>query len=346
MYKIGVFPGKFTPPHRGHINAILQASTKCEKLYVVVSHSEKLESELYKNTKVNPISLINKIRWLSIELSDFDHIKIVALDEDKSGIDAYPNGWELWSKTLKEVVKEPFDVIFGGETQYKDVGYTKYFPEVKYEMYDCERSKYPISATKIRENPYKYWDYIIGAARPYFTKRVLIVGTESCGKSTLTKMLAKIFVTSWAHEEGRFYSTKYLGGNESTFDEDDFFKICWEQRLLEDQALRNSNKIVFFDTDAVITQYYCEMYLGKQNPNIESMIDPKRYDIVLMLLPDVKWVADGFRWNQEQETRNNLHNKLKQMYIDRGFKDKIIEISGNYNERLNTAIAISNMLIK
>lgn len=345
MYKVGVFAGKFTPPHRGHINAIIQSSTKCEKLYVAISHNTALEKELYDGTGVRPITLNEKARWLSIELSGFDHIKVVMLDEDKYRIPTYPYGWELWSKTLNAVVGEPFDVIFGGEEQYADEGYTKYFPNATYEVYDSGRTKYPISATAIRKNPYLYWDYILGVARPHFTKRILIAGTESCGKSTLTKMLAKIFFTSWAHEEGRYYSTKYMGGNELVFNEDDFYKICWEQRILEDQALRASNKIVFFDTDAVITQFYCEMYLGKQNPSIETMVDSNRYDVVLFLKPDVKWVDDGFRWNNDDSTRMRLHNKLKEMYEKRGFGEKIIEIGGNYNERLNKSIDISNKLI-
>jgi HTH-type transcriptional repressor of NAD biosynthesis genes len=343
MYKVGVFSGKFTPPHRGHINAIIQAGTKCEKLYVVISHNAKLEEQLYAGTKVKPITLKEKARWLSVELSEFDHIKVIMLDE--ADIPVYPYGWELWSKKLNEVVGEKFDVIFGGEPQYADEGYTKYFPDVKYEIYDNTRSKYPISATDIRNNPYKYWDYILGVARPHFTKKVLITGSESCGKTTLTKMLAKIFFTSWAREEGRYYSTKYFGGNENVFELNDFYNICWEQRQIEEHALRTANKIAFFDTDAVVTQFYCEMYLGEKNPAIETMVDKNRYDLLLMMTPDVKWVADGFRWNNDDKIRMDLHNKLKQMYIDRGFGYKIIEIGGNYNERLNRAIEISNQLI-
>lgn len=346
MYKVGILPGKFSPPHRGHVNAILQAGTRCEKLYVVVSHNAVLENELYKNAVIKPISMKEKARWLSIELCDLEHIKVVMLDEDEAGIPAFPFGWEKWCNRVREVVGEPIDAIFGGEPEYAEQGFSKFLPEATYEVYDHERSRYPISATEIRKNPFKHWDYILGSARPYFVKKVLITGTESCGKTTLTKMLAKTYFTSWAFEAGRYYSDKHTGKNLNVFNQGDFFNICLEQKLADEDAIRTANKITFIDTDAVVTQYYCELYLGKQNSLIETLVDPQKYDVVLMLKPDVKWVADGERFLGGDAQRVELHKKLKNMYIERGFGDKIIEIDGNYNERLNKALKIADDLIK
>jgi HTH-type transcriptional repressor of NAD biosynthesis genes len=154
----------------------------------------------------------------------------------------------------------------------------------------------------------------LGAAREHFVKRVLITGTESCGKTTLAKSLGKIFFTSWAREEGRYYSTKYSGGSEEVYELDDFYKICWEQRVIDDHAIRTANKIVFLDTDAVITQYYCKMHLGAENPKIETLVEPERYDLVLFLSPDVKWVSDGVRKKGDENERWRLHGELLEMY--------------------------------
>ena len=337
MYNIGVFPGKFSPPHRGHLNAILQASTQCELLYVVVSFNQCLEEEMYSKCTYKMPTMKQRAKWLSIELSNFNHIKVVMLNEDN--IPMYPNGWEEWSKTLKNLIPHNIDVIFGGEEQYADEGYTKYFPQTKYEVYDTNRTEYPICATDIRNNPYKHWEYILGSARPHFVKKVLIIGTESTAKTTLTKMLAKIFNTSWAEEEGRYYSEKYLGKNEDVFELDDFYNITLKQRELEDLAIKNANKIVLLDTDATITQYYCNMYLGEMNPKVETMIDPSRYDLVLYLKPDVKWVDDGLRFSGEQNLRDSLDKELLNMFYDRGFNNIQI-INGDYHTRLNKAIEI------
>lgn len=48
MYNVGLFPMQGVPPHRGHLYEIIQASTQCEKLYVVISHNEHINDELCK----------------------------------------------------------------------------------------------------------------------------------------------------------------------------------------------------------------------------------------------------------------------------------------------------------
>ena len=342
MYKIGVFVGKFTPIHRGHINAIIQSATKCEMLYVVVSDHPTLTERLCKQDNLKLMDLKLRTKWVSTELQGFDHIKVIMLNEE--GILEYPYGWTQWAEKLKEAVPERFDVIFGGETEYVEQ-HNINFPNVEYELYDCDRMKYPISATMIRENPLKYWDYILGSVRPHFVKRVLITGSESCSKTTITKYLAKLYNTSWVEEEGRYYSEKYLGGNEDVFTVEDFGRISYLHKELEYHADKTSNKVVFVDTDATVTQFYCNMYLGEHSDMVESFVDADRYDIVLMFKPDVKWVDDGQRWNSEEEVRYKLHEELKGMYIKRGFEDKIIEIGGTYNERLYKATKEINKLI-
>jgi HTH-type transcriptional regulator, transcriptional repressor of NAD biosynthesis genes len=69
-------------------------------------------------------------------------------------------------------------------------------------------------------------------------------------------------------------------------------------------------------------------------------------DLVLFLSPDVRWVADGFRWNEDEKLRWWLHEELMTMYKKRGFADKIVEIrGGDYQKRLQEAIEIGNSLI-
>ncbi|WP_459195562.1 multifunctional transcriptional regulator/nicotinamide-nucleotide adenylyltransferase/ribosylnicotinamide kinase NadR [Wukongibacter baidiensis] len=342
MYKIGVFPGKFLPPHRGQLNAIINASTRCEKLYVVVSDNANVTKRLCEQSGIKVMDLKTRAKWLSIELQNFDHIQVVMLDE--TGIPEQPRGWDAWAELLIETVPEKFDVVFGGEPKYQEpLGIN--LPGVAYELFDYKRERYPISGTAIRDNALKHWDYILGSVRPHFAKKVLITGTESCGKTTVTKYLAKIFHTSWVEEVGRYYSERYLGGNEDVYTLEDFEKIVQLHMEEEDKSIRTANKIVFIDTDATVTQYYCEMFLHEKSEKIDSLIDPDRYDIVLMFAPDVKWVDDGLRWLSGDDRRWQLHNKLKDMYIERGFGDKIIEISGDYNERLNKAIEIIDKML-
>lgn len=342
--KVGVYFGKFIPPHRGHLNAIIHAATRCQKLYVVVSDNKERTKKICRESGIKNIPVNLRIQWLSQELQDLEHIKVVKLDE--SNIPEYPNGWEKWGKLMKEAVGEHIDIMFCGEKEYVD-GLKKHIHnDVKVELFDPERTTYNISATEIRENPYKHWDYILGPARPFFAKRILIAGTESSGKSTLVKYLAKIYHTSWSEEVGRYYAKRYLGGNETIFTDEDFGRIANQQVEQDFNALRSANRVCFFDTDAVVTQYYSLLYMGHRNDMVEACVDPNKYDLVLLLKPDVEWVSDGQRLNGEQEKREQLYERLKHMYIERGFQDKIIEIGGNYYERTVSAISAVNNLYK
>ena len=341
MYKTGVFAGKFLPPHRGHLSQIINSATQCEKLYVVVSDNKNSTANICEKAKLPLMSTDLRIKWLSQELQGFNHIKVVLLDE--TDIPEYPWGWNYWVGDLKTLVNDKIDVVFSGDSGY-EAGYKIYLPEAEFKLFDYKRERYPVSATLIRENPFEYWDYILGSARPFFAKKVLITGTESCGKTTTTKYLAKIFYTSWSEEIGRNYATRFLGGNESIYTPEDFGRIAYLQYECDMDALRKANKIVFYDTDAVVTQYYAELYLGRRVDMVDKFIDPSRYDIVIAFAPSVPWVDDGMRFNGEQNRREELDGKLLRMYEEYGFKN-VIRLSGDYNSRLESCISLANKTI-
>ncbi|MEF9880404.1 MAG: AAA family ATPase, partial [Clostridia bacterium] len=256
----------------------------------------------------------------------------------------YPNGWEKWSKRMREVVGEPIDAFFVGDMEYSHTLATN-FPEAKMELFDPKRTRYPISATDIRENILGNWHYILGAARPFFAKKVLIAGTESCGKTTLTKCLAKLFNTSWSEEVGRYYAEEFLGNDETIYTDMDFSRIAHIQYEQDYQALRTANKVCFFDTDATYTDYFSELYMGHRNELVEKYIDHTRYDLLIYLTPDVKWVADGQRLHGDEQKRKNLNDRLLQMYRENGFENKIVMVGGDYTKRLSDAIALVDDLL-
>lgn len=343
MHKVGVFPGKFLPPHRGHLNAIIHAATQVDKLYVVVSERSRLTLKVCQDHNLRYMSGALRARWLSVELQGIDHIKVILLDE--SDIPEYPHGVKQWASRLHAIIPEHVDVMFTGEPEYEKT-FGKYHPGTTYKFFDVNRKRWPISASTIRENPLKHWDYILGAARAHFTKRVLITGTESCGKSTLTKYLAKIFLTSWSEEVGRGYADQHVGGNENLLSETDFVLIAFNQFQQDEEALRTANRITFFDTDAVVTQYYARMLLGHSVYRVEDYVDPEKYDVVLMMAPTVAWVADGKRFNEAQEERDQLHNKLYAMYQDRDFDEIVVVADDTYESRLRTVIQLSEKLLE
>ena len=90
----------------------------------------------------------------------------------------------------------------------------------------------------------------------------------------------------------------------------------------------------------MVTQYYSELYINHTLEYIENFAKPSRYDLVIMLTPDVDWVDDGMRLNGDPQKRWQLHYHLKSMYEQRGFK--VTEIGGTYIQRMETAIKTVN----
>ena len=92
----------------------------------------------------------------------------------------------VWSVYLKDLFPD-VNVIFTSE-KYGD--YVSEFMGIGHMYYDQPRLTTPISSTLIRENPLKYWDFIPKNVRPYYTKKVCIVGTESTGSWDLSSVPA------------------------------------------------------------------------------------------------------------------------------------------------------------
>lgn len=335
MYQTGVYFGRFCPPHRGHLYQMIMSATKCNKLIVVISDNQAQTAQICRDAGLRNITWQLRKQWILQQLQDMPHIEVRVLDE--TDIPVYPNGWDMWAARMRQVVPEKIDAFFVGDRDYDDM-LQKYFPDSRIEMFDPTRSRYPISATEIRRDIFNNWHYILGPARPFFAKKVLIAGTESCGKTTLTKYLAKLYNTSWSEEVGRYYAANFLGGDETIYTDEDFTRMAYLQAEQDYNALRSANKVCFFDTDAVVTNYYSELYMGHRNKLVEAYINPDRFDVLLFLTPDVAWVDDGMRLNGSQERREKLNNRLINMYCEFGFEDKIRLISGDYFERLQKAI--------
>ncbi|GAB56601.1 HipB family transcriptional regulator [Glaciecola punicea ACAM 611] len=341
--KVGLFPGKFLPPHRGHITAILRAHALCDKLYVVISERSAEDTALCDDANLPHIAGVLRQRWLSQELQG---LGIEVILQNDGNTPPFPQGWPDYSALLKQNTPEPFNLIFGGEESYRD-GYNQYFPGTDYILLDPQRTQWPISGTAIRHKPYLHWDYIAGAARPFFARKVLITGPESCGKTTLTRKLAKVYCTSWSEELGRDYQEDVIGGNGDLFDLEDFNRIAHLQYEQDLVALRSANKVCFFDTDAVVTAFFSEVFLGEVATRVHSFINPNKYDLIIALKPTVPWIADGIRELGTQAERDHSFDKLMQLYQSCGFDaNKVLIIdSPDYYQRLEACITAVDKLL-
>jgi len=336
--KTGFVVGKFAPLTTGHINFINQASTQCDTLLVLLSYDERWR-EKQTPYMADKLTLKNRLRWLKETYRDFDHIIVDYVDE--SEIPEYPNGWDAYTKLVEEKLKKHFgknstDYVFSSEVEY-DEGFKTYFPKSEHVLIDPDRDNFPISATMVRGELFKHWDYLPSVVRKEFVYRVAIIGTESCGKTTLTKYLAKMFATSWVEEYGRKYCEEDLFGDESLLTSEDYAKIAFRRKEDEDEAARTANRVLIADTNAFVTAFYEYLYDGEVNKAVEYMIGIENYDLIIYLKDDVPWVDDGLRQHGTKELRKKASHTFIYMLEKYPSMSDYVIISGNYKERLNKA---------
>lgn len=170
---------------------------------------------------------------------------------------------------------------------------------------DAKRSFINISGHQIRQDPFRFWDYIPTEVKPFFVRKVALLGGESSGKSTLVNKLANIFNTTSAWEYGRDYVFSQLGGDEMALQYSDYDKIALGQAQYIDFAVKYANKVAFIDTDFVTTQAFCLKYEGKAHPFVQALIAEYRFDLVILLENNVPGslmgcVAWGVQWIRKE----------------------------------------------
>lgn len=332
MRKVGFFGGKFLPLHAGHVFAITKAACMVEELYVVLSFSEARDRKLCEQGNISYIPHSVRLQWLSTLTKDMVNVKVIEV-EDFADSDATYN-WSQGATNIKNAIGKEIDTVFSSETSYEEI-FNELYPIAEHIIIDAKRELFPISATMIREDsPYKHWDMIPEVVKPFFTKKVAIIGTESCGKSTVTKYLAQVYQTTFVEEYGRTICEE-LGGCDGIITEDHFKELVFGHKHMEYQKLKEANKVLFIDSEAVVSQYYSKLYLGYDCDWLEGVISSQNYDLYIFLEPDIPWVNDGLRVHGEQSIRMANNDLLKQMFNER--KIPFVTISGSYAERFSKA---------
>ena len=332
--KVGFIGGKFLPFHTGHEKAILMASEQVEKLYVVLSSSVVRDKELCEKSKIKYMSAEVRMAWLGETFADYPNIFVVNVVDNDNDTDY---DWDKGADLIKEAIPEPINAVFSSEREY-EVHFNKNFPDAKHIVLDADRVNIPISATMIRGNVYRYWNFLPEAVRAFFAIKVAVVGTESTGKTTLCKKLSRIYDSPWVPEVGRAYTER----SKNLIIAEKFDDIAMQQFLDNEGARKYANPFVFIDSEAVVTQYYLKEYCGEYSDMVEAVINRQNIDHYIYLEPDIPWVADGFRFLGNPEVRRANNVILKKMFEER--KMKVEVIGGSFEERQEKVCDFLNKL--
>jgi len=319
--KRGLVIGKFMPIHNGHIALINFAAAQCDELIVSMSF-----------TPHDPINAELRFSWIQQIFQNQPNI-IPAIIADDFDNDALPliERTNLWAIRMGEVYPK-IDILFSSE-DYGIPFATNL--DARHILFDQLRSAIPVSATLVRNAPFKHWQHIPDVVKPYFVKKVCFYGPESTGKSTLAEKMAKYYHTVFVPEVAR----ELITSNDITID--DIIKIGQTQTNRVKDKASLANKIVFCDTDLITTKIYAQYYLNQVPDILNKLENEISYDLYFLLDIDVAWVADHLR--DFGERRLEMFNLFKSELDKRGIN--YILINGNYEEREEKIIKIIDAVL-
>lgn len=165
-------------------------------------------------------------------------------------------------------------------------------------------------------------------------KKVCVIGPECTGKTELSKFLAGHFNTTWVEEYARAYLNK-LG---KPYTQADLIKIAHGQLRMEDEWLRESNKIMICDTNLIVIKVWSEHKYGSCDSEILEKMAQRKYDLYLLTNIDLPWEDDPLREHPEKRAH------FWKVYQDEVAKTNIpfVEISGDRESRRKKAIEAIN----
>lgn len=321
---LGFIVGKFYPPHRGHKHLIETARRQVDHLVVMIAHhpSQTIPGELRK-------------AWLEQIHPDCD----VRLVPDELEDDS-----RQWADFTVAYLGRAPDVVFTSEE------YGWEFARLmgsRHVQVDQPRSAVPISGTQVRSAPLDHLEWLEPCVRTYFVRRVVLVGAESTGKTTLAQRLARHFHTEWVPEYGREHWERKVAG--LTMDDplpawtpEEFVHIAREQQAREDALAGIANRVLLCDTNAFATGTWFERYHGRRHPEVDAIGANDKAALYLLTAPDVPFVQDGFR--DGEKIRDWMHARFVEQLAAGSVPSCLLK--GTYDGRFSAAVEAVQRLIE
>jgi HTH-type transcriptional regulator, transcriptional repressor of NAD biosynthesis genes len=308
---------KFFPFHKWHKYLIDFWTNFVDELYVLVCSikSENISWEL-------------RHKW--VKESCNNAIVLHHNSENPQYPEDHTDFWKIWHDSIYDLVQDNVDYVFASEEYWAklaEIFWAKFIPV------NISRDLVNISWTKIRENPFKNWDFLPDKVKPHFVKKICFYWPESVGKTTLTQKLANYYNTVWVKE----YARDYVDLNKiQEFNEYEIEIIAKWHKASENALAEQSNKIMFIDTDIITTFIRAEILVWKISDNIKNEVDEKDYDLYILLDIDVDFIEDNQRFFPDQEWRKKLYKRFENELKERN--KKYIKISWNRDERYEKSI--------
>lgn len=322
---LGLVVGKFWPPHQGHQLLLEIAAAQVAELLVLVyanpdeaAHPAPTRAawlrELYRGDEAAAGPYIGPTPLRIIALT----AAAGGLPPDAAGDDAHREFVRQWLASHGYAI----DVVFSSEAY--GPGFAGHLGAA-HVLVDRARWQVPVSGTALRAelpassvsvglpdalssvvqpvsagpkhaalsflHPFVAAQY--GAVPPAAVPRLVLLGAESSGKTTLATALAEALGTAWVPEYGRTLHEQKNGA----LDYEDLLYIGRRQLELEDEATPRARGWLVCDTNAATTALYSYYYFHRCDPALLALarVCGQRYARTFVCLPTVPFEQDGWR---------------------------------------------------
>ncbi|MEV4556527.1 AAA family ATPase [Kitasatospora sp. NPDC049285] len=340
--------GKFYPPHAGHHFLIRSAADAAEQVTVVVMAADD-----------ETIPLADRVGWIREVWQGEPHVRVAGTVDNIPVDYEDPEIWDGHVALMRAALRpgETVDAVFSSEDY--GVELARRFAAAPVVL-DVDRATFPVSGTKVRADPAGHWADLEPAVRAGLARRVVVVGAESTGTTTLSRDLAAALrgrggvhaLTGWVAEYGRELTAAKLAVarahaapagrpaptvDELDWDERDFALVRRRQAEAEERAARGGGPVLVCDTDLLATAVWEERYLGRTAPETwaAAAAQPPRALYVLTSDQGVPFEDDGLR--DGEHLRGWMTGRFREVLAASG--QPWIEVSGDRAARVAAVLA-------
>lgn len=317
--------GKFYPLHAGHSSLIRAASAQSELTTVQVLASS-----------VESIPLGVRAEWVRQEHPEV--CVVAAMDEGEVDF-ASPAAWDVHMALIKSLLDEPVDAVFTSDDYGAELARRL---DAAWVQIDAGRLATPVSGTAVRTDVAGHWWALSAPVRSWFVRRVVVLGAESTGTTTLAAALAEQFATQWVPEFGREWSEVRPGGLTAPWHTAEFDLVAREQARMEDDvASRSPVPLLICDTDVLATAVWHERYVGTRSASVEALAKTRVPDLYILTGDEIAFVQDGMR--DGEHLRSWMTERFREVLA--GQPAPWIEVHGSPADRLTAATqAVTRLL--
>ena len=331
--RIGIVFGAFAPCHIGHLEVILKAKKENDGCVVIVCGQEGDFGEPFG------LDVYRRFRYMRELFADDNQIYVVMAAGQ--GIPQKETEWESWLEIINLKIADSLQhsdaqkIWYTGKTTQAEALENESTDEVHL----VDTSLYPVTGQNIRNDALRYFNAIALPFRRAFTKKVLVLGAPSGGKTTLVKDLAKLYSCPYSFEYSRQYQEE-SNVNDFELDGMDYQRLVTGQFQLNRDTIADpaSQGMAILDTDVMVTKVYAR--LGAED--VDYAITPEEYaiveqsanafiarqlwDLILVVPPTLKYVDDGYRNMEFSEDAflTTIHEMMLEEIESSGNLDKVV----------------------